>query len=113
MENHQNIEILTINFTLFTMKLIEDCLNEGDMIHMEEKDDTKKGKADCTDKAAGNRKGMAKNSPAGAVYGLGFIGAAIYYISMATTFWAGVLGFLKAVVWPVFLVYEALAFLGK
>lgn len=44
----------------------------------------------------------------GAVYGLGFIGAAIWYISTATGFWAGVLGFLKAVVWPVFLVYEAL-----
>ncbi len=43
-----------------------------------------------------------------AVYGLGFIGAAIYYISTATTFWMGVLGFLKAMVWPVFLVYELL-----
>jgi hypothetical protein len=44
----------------------------------------------------------------GAVYGLGMIGAAIYYISIATGFWMGVLGFLKALVWPVFLVYEAL-----
>ncbi len=26
----------------------------------------------------------------GAVYGLGVIGAAIYYISLATTFWVGV-----------------------
>jgi hypothetical protein len=43
----------------------------------------------------------------GAVYGLGFIGAAIYFISSATGFWMGVLGFLKAIVWPVFLVYEA------
>jgi hypothetical protein len=43
----------------------------------------------------------------GAVYGLGFIGAAIYFISQATTFWMGVLGFLKAIVWPGFLVYEA------
>ncbi len=47
-----------------------------------------------------------------AVYGLGFIGAAIYYISTATGFWMGVLGFLKALVWPAFLVYEALKFLG-
>lgn len=46
-----------------------------------------------------------------AVYGLGFIGAAIYYISTATTFWVGVLGFLKAIVWPVFLVYELLKYL--
>ena len=46
------------------------------------------------------------------IYFLGFIGAAIYYISIATTFWVGVLGFLKAIVWPVFLVLEALKFLG-
>jgi len=43
-----------------------------------------------------------------AVYGLGLIGAAIFYISQATTFWMGVLGLLKAIVWPVFLVLEAL-----
>ena len=47
-----------------------------------------------------------------ALYGLGFIGAAIYYISTATSFWGGVLGFLKALVWPAFLVYETLKFLG-
>jgi hypothetical protein len=48
----------------------------------------------------------------GAIYGLGFIGAAIYYISIATSFWVGVLGFLKALVWPVFLVHDLLKFLG-
>lgn len=52
------------------------------------------------------------NAPAGAVYGLGLIGAAIYYIGAATSFGMGVLGFLKAVVWPVFLVMEALKSLG-
>lgn len=54
---------------------------------------------------------MHKDS-AGAVYGLGFIGAAIYYIQHAATFWAGVIGVLKALVWPAFLVYHALAYLG-
>ncbi|MEK6918448.1 MAG: hypothetical protein AABW73_00235 [Nanoarchaeota archaeon] len=53
-----------------------------------------------------------KNKSGGAVYGLGFVGAAIYYISQAATFWSGVLGLLKAVVWPAFLVYESLKFLG-
>jgi hypothetical protein len=48
------------------------------------------------------------NASGGAVYGLGLIGAAIYFISHATTFWLGVLGFLKAIVWPAILVYEAL-----
>jgi hypothetical protein len=52
------------------------------------------------------------NSAGGFLYFLGFIGAAVYYISAATGFWAGVLGFLKAVVWPVFLVYAALKQLG-
>ena len=47
-----------------------------------------------------------------AIYGLGFIGAAIYYITTAATFWAGVVGVLKAAVWPAFLVFEALKYLG-
>jgi hypothetical protein len=49
----------------------------------------------------------------GCTYGLGFIGAAIYYISVAPTFWMGVLGFFKALVWPAFLVYEVLRFVGS
>lgn len=48
-----------------------------------------------------------------AVYGLGFIGAVVYFIGTATTFWAGVVGFLKALVWPAFLVYYAFQFLAK
>ncbi len=52
------------------------------------------------------------NAPAGAVYGLGLIGAAIYYISVSASFWMGVLGILKAIVWPAFLVYEALKHLA-
>ena len=48
----------------------------------------------------------------GGAYCLGALGAAIYYISTATGFWSGVLGVLKAIVWPVFLVYELLKFLG-
>ena len=52
-------------------------------------------------------KEIQKGAPAGAVYGLGFIGAAIYFISHATSFWIGVLGILKAIVWPAIIVYEA------
>jgi hypothetical protein len=47
-----------------------------------------------------------------AVYGLGLIGACVYYIGQAPTFWMGVVGFLKALVWPAFLVFEALKALG-
>lgn len=50
----------------------------------------------------------AAPASASAVYGLGLIGAAIYFIGHATSFWMGVIGFLKAIVWPAYLVYEAL-----
>jgi hypothetical protein len=59
---------------------------------------------------------MRKNyssGPSSAVYGLGFIGAAVYFIGHADSFWIGVLGFLKAIVWPAFLVYQAFEFLLK
>ena len=62
----------------------------------------------CNDK---NRNHQATAS-GGAVYGLGLIGAAIYFISHAATFWLGVLGFLKAIVWPAIFVYEALKMLA-
>lgn len=48
----------------------------------------------------------------GAVYGLGFIGSVVYYVSTSTGFWEGFLGVLKSLVWPAFLVYECLKFLG-
>lgn len=47
------------------------------------------------------------NATGGALYGLGLIGAAIYFISYAAGFWMGVLGFLKAIIWPVFFVLES------
>ena len=51
---------------------------------------------------------MNRNATPGPVYGLGLIGAAIFFIGKATTFWTGVVGFLKAIVWPAFLVYDLL-----
>ena len=48
-----------------------------------------------------------------AVYGLGLIGALVFYIGAADGFWTGVLGVLKAIVWPAFLVYDLLHFLGR
>lgn len=49
----------------------------------------------------------------GAVYGLGLIGALVFYISEADGFWPGVVGVLKALVWPAFLVYHLLKFLAS
>ena len=48
----------------------------------------------------------------GAVYGLGFIGAAVYYVQASSGFGEGLLGVLKALVWPAFLVYELLRHTG-
>jgi hypothetical protein len=47
-----------------------------------------------------------------AVYGLGLIGALVYYIGHAHGFWPVILGILKAIVWPAFLVYDLLKFLS-
>lgn len=58
------------------------------------------------------KKEKLNKAPNCGLYGLGFIGAAVYYISVATGFWAGVLGVLKAIVWPAFLVFEAFTKLG-
>jgi len=58
------------------------------------------------------RKTVEKYGASSTVYGLGFVGALIYFISTATGFWVGVLGVLKAIVWPAFIVYELLAYLG-
>ena len=48
----------------------------------------------------------------GAFYFLGFLGAAAYYISTATDFWEGLIGFFKAIVWPAFLAFELLTLVG-
>ena len=54
---------------------------------------------------------MQGNGTSGAVYGLGFIGALVYFLMHATTVWDGVLGFFQALVWPGVLVYRLLEFL--
>ena len=53
-----------------------------------------------------------KSGCSGSGYFLGFVGSAIYYISVSTGFWNGIVGILKALVWPAFLVYEILKFLA-
>lgn len=61
----------------------------------------------CPDKRNVGGGGVA----GGGVYGLAFIGAAVYYISHAATFGAGVIGVLKALVWPAFVIYKLMDFL--
>jgi hypothetical protein len=42
------------------------------------------------------------------VYGLGLIGALVYYWQEATSFWQYVLAILKSLVWPALVVHDAL-----
>lgn len=57
-----------------------------------------------------NSSGSSQGS--GIVYILGFIGAAVYYFEISSGFWPGVLAFLKALVWPAFLVYDVFSYIG-
>lgn len=41
-------------------------------------------------------------------YGLGMIGAAVYYLHVSYGFWPSITALLKALVWPAFLVYHLL-----
>ena len=67
---------------------------------------SKKKKEECTDMKCG-----CKNKESwGCFYFLGFLGSAIYFIQETTGFWTGVLGVLKAIVWPAFLVHHLFGF---
>lgn len=46
-----------------------------------------------------------------AVYGIGLIGAWIFYLSRAKSFQEGVVGFFKGIFWPAFMVYALLKYL--
>ncbi len=60
----------------------------------------------------GKKKNMCGSECGGMFYFLGFIGAAVYNISNSTGFWNGVLGFLQALVWPAFVIFELMKHLG-
>ena len=64
-----------------------------------------------TEKREG-RTGMKDNGMVGGIYGMAFIGGAVYYIAHAVSFWGGVLGFFKALVWPAVLMYKILELLN-
>lgn len=68
-------------------------------------DDWKKFKCHMKDHIHGHGCG-------GALYGLGFLGALVYFLTTATSLWTGFLGVIKAVLWPAVLVYGLLKFIG-
>ena len=54
-----------------------------------------------------------QNHQSDAVYGIGLIGAWVYYIGRATTPQEKIRGFFKAFAWPAILVYKLFKFLEK
>jgi len=58
------------------------------------------------------KKHMWCHGSGGALYGIGFLGALWYYLTTATDVLGGILGVIKAILWPAFLVYGLLKFLG-
>jgi hypothetical protein len=71
--------------------------------------------AELNPTAQGDQKKIVKiqGGSSDTVYGLGLIGAWVFYIGRAATFREGVVGFFKGLFWPAFLVYELLKFLEK
>jgi hypothetical protein len=51
---------------------------------------------------------VVRGGGSGAVYGLGLIGALVYYWQHAHGFWAHVWAVVEAILWPAFLVYHLL-----
>jgi hypothetical protein len=67
------------------------------------------------DRARGKGGASTRNAPpagGGAVYGLGMIGALVYFLGSAETGRDYVLAVGKAIVWPALLVYRAFKVLG-
>ena len=68
--------------------------------------DTLKDKFKEWSRENGGHKHSHKHHHGGGFYFLGMVGAAVYYIQNAEGFWNGVVGLLKALVWPAMLVYK-------
>lgn len=52
------------------------------------------------------------NAPLGWILFTAYIGAVVYFFGLDPTFWGFILALIKAIFWPAFLVYEAMAALG-
>jgi hypothetical protein len=53
----------------------------------------------------------ASSGISGGAYFIAFFGAAVYFVQQAHSFGDGLLGILKAIVWPAVLLYQVLTFL--
>jgi hypothetical protein len=54
---------------------------------------------------------MKNHAGSGAIYGIGVLGALVYYLQHAHSFLEGLLGILKAFFWPGVILYKVLEIL--
>lgn len=54
---------------------------------------------------------MKCSAGSGAIYGIGMLGALVYYLQHAMSFWDGIVGIFKAVFWPGVVLYKVLELL--
>lgn len=54
---------------------------------------------------------MKNNTGPGVLYGMGMLGALVYFLQHATTFWGGIVGIFKAIFWPGVVLYKVLELL--
>lgn len=90
------------------IKIVSDSLREG-----EEKEINMTTEQNLSEKENQKKEVKIQGGSSDTVYGLGLIGAWIYYIGRANTTEDRIKGFLKGLVWPVFLVSELFEFLNK
>ncbi len=58
------------------------------------------------------RGGYRGGGSSGAIYGIGLLGAAYYFLQHATTLEGWLIGIIKAILWPGLLVYKVFQLLG-
>lgn len=63
------------------------------------------------DNNCSNKNQMQSSGMLGGAYFLTIVGAAVYFLQNAASFWGGVLALLKALVWPAFAIYRVLELL--
>jgi hypothetical protein len=101
--------LLFKKITLFFFIHRKDKMREMSEMDTETKEECAKNRCGWKDNM---KMCMPCHGSGGALYGLGFLGALVYYITTATSLIGGVLGVIKAILWPAFLVYGLLKFIG-
>lgn len=54
---------------------------------------------------------MKNHASSGAIYGIGILGALVYFLQHAATFQDGIIGIFKAIFWPGVVLYQVLGIL--